>query len=246
MAANWFRTVELEPGLVRIDEPAVHPFFQANFYRITGRDFDIQLDFGVGVASLSAHLPDLSPAGKPVLAIATHAHVDHVGSFHEFADRAGHAAEATTFATMDDAGTVASWFAGREDGLSRLPEPGFVLNDFSLKPAPLTRLLAEGDMVDTGDRLFRVLHLPGHSPGSVGLLDEKDGTFFAGDAIYDSGLVDDIPGADIETYLTTMRRLADLDVRIVHAGHDGSFDRTKLREIALGYIESKATARPQP
>ena len=85
----------------------MHGFFRANLYRIEGRDFDIQLDFGVGVRSLT----EVSPAiGHPVLAIASHAHVDHVGSFHEYGRRAGHRIEAHTFAEMDDAGTLASAF----------------------------------------------------------------------------------------------------------------------------------------
>ena len=66
----------------------------------------------------------------------------------------------------------------------------------SIQPAPLTMLLGEGDLVDLGDRRFRVLHLPGHSPDSIGLLDERDGLFFSGDAIYDDTLIDDLPDSD--------------------------------------------------
>ncbi len=54
-----------------------------------------------------------------------------------------------------------------------------------ITPAPATRLLAEGEAIDLGDRHFEVLHLPGHSPGSIGLWEEATGIFFSGDAIYD-------------------------------------------------------------
>ena len=64
----WFETTLLAPGITRFTEPHVHDFFRANLYRIQGRDFDIQLDFGVGVRSLS----EVSPATvHPVLAIAS-------------------------------------------------------------------------------------------------------------------------------------------------------------------------------
>jgi glyoxylase-like metal-dependent hydrolase (beta-lactamase superfamily II) len=43
-------------------------------------------------------------------------------------------------------------------------------------------------VIDTGDRHFEVLHLPGHSPGSIGLWEERSGTLFSGDAIYDGPL----------------------------------------------------------
>lgn len=233
---NWFEVTQLAPGITRIREPYVHDFFRANLYRIEGRDFDIQLDFGVGVRPLT----EVSPAtGKPVRAIASHAHVDHVGSFHLYGRRAGHRIEAHTFAEMDDPGTLASKFVTIDQPLTALPAPGWSMVDYALQPAPLTELLDEGDVIDLGSRRFTVLHLPGHSPGSIGLVDERNGDFFSADAIYDEGLVDDIPGADIATYLMTMQRLAQLDVGLVYAGHGEVMDRKQMQQVAVNYIASK-------
>ncbi|MDB5551250.1 MAG: metallo-beta-lactamase superfamily protein [Rhizobium sp.] len=232
----WFKTAVLAPGITRIIEPHVHGFFQANLYRIEGRDFDIQLDFGVGVRSLT----EVSPAiGRPVMAIASHAHVDHVGSFHEYERRAGHRIEACTFAEMDDAGTLAPAFVNIENALTELPAPDWTMSRYRLVPAPLTEFLDEGDVVDLGSRKFTVLHLPGHSPGSIGLLDEHNGDFFSADAIYDEGLVDDIPGADVTTYLKTMQRLAELEVSTVYAGHGAVMDGAQMCRVARDYIASK-------
>ena len=101
-------------------------------------------------------------------------------------------------------------------------------------------MLGEGDTVDTGSHVFRVLHLPGHSPGSLGLLDEKDGVFFSGDAIYDDELYDQLPDSDRAAYCATMARILDLPVRIVYGGHGESFDGARMRHIAQRYIrESK-------
>lgn len=232
----WFETTPVAPGIVRIREPHVHEFFRANLYRIEGRDFDIQLDFGMGLRPLT----DVSPAdGKPVLAIASHAHVDHVGSFHFYERRAGHRLEADTFSVMDDLGTLASRFAAIEEPVAEHPSPGWSVADYGLTPAPLTEYLNDGDVVDLGNRRFTVLHLPGHSPGSIGLLDETDGAFFSADAIYDEGLVDDIPGADIEIYLKTMHRLAELDVAAVYAGHGEIMGKPQMQRVARDYIASK-------
>lgn len=233
---NWFEVVPVAPGITRIREPHVHEFFRANLYRIEGREFDIQLDFGVGVRPLT----EVSPAlGKPVFAIASHAHVDHVGSFHLYARRAGHPLEAHTFAEMDVPGTLASAFMTIDGAVAISPSPGWSMPDYALTPAPLTEHLVEGDMIDLGNRRFTVLHLPGHSPGSIGLLDEHSGDFYSADAIYDEGLVDDIPGADVETYLTTMRRLAELDIGHVHAGHGEIMDKRQMHAVARNYIASK-------
>ena len=124
--------------------------------------------------------------------------------------------------------------------LTAVPHRGFELARHLLEPASATRVLNEGDVVDLGDRSFEVLHLPGHSPGSIGLWERSTGTLFSGDAIYDGPLLDEIPGADIDAYVVTMRRLRDLPVVIVHAGHDASFGRQRLIEIADRYLRRRA------
>lgn len=98
----------------------------------------------------------------------------------------------------------------------------------------------EGDVLDLGDRQFEVLHLPGHSPGSIGLWEAASGVFFSGDAIYDGPLLDDLPGSDIPAYVRTIKRLRELPVRVVHGGHDPSFGRERLIELADGYLKKRA------
>ena len=110
---------------------------------------------------------------------------------------------------------------------------------YRIEPAPLTRtLLAEGDIVDLGDRQFRVLHLPGHSPDSIGLLDERDGLFFSGDAIYDDTLIDDLPDSDRAAYRATMARIIELPVRTAYGGHGESFSRRAHARDRQALIEA--------
>ena len=110
---------------------------------------------------------------------------------------------------------------------------------YTLTPAPLTEFLDEGDVVDLGNRRFRVLHLPGHSPGSIALLDEANGEFFPADAIYDDELYDELHHSNVEDYLATMRRLLDLDIAVAHGGHGPSFSKKRMDEIARGYIATR-------
>jgi len=81
-----------------------------------------------------------------------------------------------------------------------------------------------------------VLHLSGHSPGSIGLWEKSTGTLFSGDAIYDGPLLDAIEGADIEAYIKTMKRLRELPVNVVHGGHDPSFGQARLNQIVDHYL----------
>jgi glyoxylase-like metal-dependent hydrolase (beta-lactamase superfamily II) len=233
-AVEWFRKRVLSDWFITYDEPFMNPYVRANMYLVRGRDMDLLVDTGMGVSRLSEAI-DATP-GKPLLALATHIHLDHVGSFSEFPERAGPTQSAAAFATMPDEATYAHMFRDLPEAVSRLPAPGWRAADYALEPAPLTRSLGEGDVVDLGDRRFRVLHLPGHSPDSTGLIDEENGVFFSGDAIYDDLLIDDLPDSDRAAYRSTMARIAEFPVRMAYGGHGEPFDGGRMRQIAEAYI----------
>jgi glyoxylase-like metal-dependent hydrolase (beta-lactamase superfamily II) len=92
------------------------------------------------------------------------------------------------------------------------------------------------DEIDLGNRHFEVMHLPGHSPGSMGLWEADSGTLFSGDAIYDGLLLDELEDSNIPDYLETMKYLKELPVSVVHGGHEPSFDRERLVELADAYL----------
>jgi glyoxylase-like metal-dependent hydrolase (beta-lactamase superfamily II) len=87
--------------------------------------------------------------------------------------------------------------------------------------------------------VFSALHLPGHSPGSIGLYDERDGVLFSGDAVYDGELIDDLEHSNVDSYVATMERLAKLPVSIVHAGHYDSFDQSRLHRLIDQYLQGR-------
>ena len=61
-------------------------------------DADLLVDTGMGICPLAPEIG--TPAGKPLLVVATHIHLDHVGSLHEFGHRLGPARSAPEFAGM--------------------------------------------------------------------------------------------------------------------------------------------------
>jgi glyoxylase-like metal-dependent hydrolase (beta-lactamase superfamily II) len=251
VAAPWFARRAVGACVTLLWEPHVAPLLRCNIWHVRGRALDLLVDTGLGVAPLRTAARDLFE--RPLAAVATHAHMDHVGGMHEFAERWIHGAEAEAMATASnhlplelaayDAGARA-WFASLgydiAGGLiTARPDESFDLAAHRLAGASATRVLSEGDVVDLGDRAFEVLHLPGHSPGSIGLWDSKTGTLFSGDAIYDGPLLDEIPGAEIAAYLRTMRRLRELPVEVVHGGHDPSFGRARLIELVDAYLRKR-------
>lgn len=252
IAARWFDLERLSDGVTRVWEPHVIRVMQCNIWHVQGRSRDLLIDTGMGIASLREAAAQILT--KPLTALATHTHLDHVGSLHEFSDRVVHATEAQTllrssgnFSMLREDHPVEFITglerAGYEVGpcfITALPRADFHLRSFTCPAAPATRVVDEGDMIDLGNRRFEVMHLPGHSPGSIGLWEAATGIFFSGDAIYDGPLLDELPGSDVNAYLRTMRRLEQLPARIVHAGHDPSFDGVRLRQLARAYLERRS------
>lgn len=236
MTAAWYAGRIVEPGLTLVTEPAVHDYFRANVFVLRGRDRDLVVDAGMGLVPLR---PALSPSpGKPVIAVATHIHLDHVGGLHEFDHRAGPAVSADAFATMPDAVTYAHMFRGFPDAVERAPFAGWTSLGYRLTPAPLSQALVAGDVLELGDRRFTVLALPGHSPDSIGLFDEADGLFFCGDAIYPGGLIDDLPDSSRKAYRATMRLILSLPIRLACGGHGDVMHPGTVRMIAEDYLHA--------
>ena len=123
--------------------------------------------------------------------------------------------------------------------LDAAPWAGYDVATYAVRPPEPTMVLDEGDLIDLGDRAFEVLHLPGATPGTIGLWDVDSGILFSGDAVTDGPVLDEVPGADLDAYLTTMELLHDLPVEVVHAGHDASFGRERLRELTGAYLQRR-------
>lgn len=235
VAARWYETEALCDDVTLIREIHVAPWLRCNIWHIRGRDRDLVIDTGMGLRPLTEALPGLAEA-RPALGIVTHSHFDHSGGLYQFDRRAGHQAEASIMAAPDAKNTVADIGYIRAETFSALPYEGFHHTQFAVKPAPLTDLLDEGDVLDLGNRVFQVFHLPGHSPGSIALFEARTGLLFSGDVVYDGDLIDNLYHSNPEELAESMARLKELPVSVVHGGHFRSFGRERLLEIIDEYL----------
>lgn len=250
VAPDWFRSRRLGVGVTLIDEPHVHVLLRANIFLVEGAARDLVIDTGMGIAPLKPALDRLRPdSRKSVVCVSTHAHLDHIGGAHEFEERLIHPAEAEEQAAPGPASLLREdWPTEMRAGfeaagypplwevqIDALPWEGYDPAGYGLVPAPATGLLEEGDRLDLGDRVLEVRHLPGHSPGGIGLFERATGILFSGDAIYDGPLIYEGPGMDLTAYRETFRKLEALPVTIVHGGHDPSFGAARMAEIIARY-----------
>ena len=140
-------------------------------------------------------LDEAKKLGKEITAVLlTHGHFDHVGGVRELAAETGcpvylHEAE-----------------------LSMPPQ-------MTAGPLFYTNTYGEGDFVEAAGLSFKVLHTPGHTPGSICLLCEN--AMFSGDTLFwGSCGRTDLPGGSWATIRKSLLRLADLSGDYdVYPGH---------------------------
>jgi len=249
VADIWYQRRTIGGGITFLTEPHVHDVIRCNIWHVRGRDRDLLVDTGLGIVSLRDAAEDLF--GGKLLTVLTHAHFDHMGGSHEFDQCLIHPSEQQTLESAGDSMALtlsgfdaeilrsireAGYQLDEESLLSAIPYAGFQPATEILRPGRATRLIKEGDILDLGDRIFEVLHLPGHSPGSVGLYERRSQTLFSGDAIYDGPLLADLPGSDRVKYAETLERLLRLPVTVAHGGHGPSMSGDRLRSIASAYL----------
>ena len=148
-------------------------------------------------------LDEAKKLGKEIDAIMlTHGHFDHVGGVQELA------AETDCPVYLN------------EDDLSMPPQ-------MTAGPLYYTDTYGEGDFVEAAGLSFKVLHTPGHTPGSVCLLCET--AIFSGDTLFQRSCGrTDLPGGDWATIVGSLHRLAALEGNFwVFPGHGPS---TTLRD----------------
>jgi glyoxylase-like metal-dependent hydrolase (beta-lactamase superfamily II) len=86
---------------------------------------------------------------------------------------------------------------------------------------PADTMLEEGQVLTVGHIELKVLHTPGHSPGSISLYSEEEGVLFDGDVLFNMGIGRcDLPGGNGSILMNSIRRLLTLpDETTVYSGH---------------------------
>jgi len=177
---------------------------QTNCYAIESQGQALVVDPGDEPERILRFIKDLKVT--PTQIIATHTHFDHVLGV----DRVLKETKTQFLIHKDDLPMLES-MQSRVRQFMGLEVP---------PPPKVDGYLKDGESLNLGDETIRVLHTPGHSPGSISL--SSDGYVLTGDALFNQSIGrTDLPGGDLETLIHSIReRLFKLDDEtIVYPGH---------------------------
>lgn len=164
-----------------------------NAYLVIGKESAALIDLAVDTEALYQYASEL--AAVPVRVILTHGHPDHV--YH--------------LSTLREA-----WLHPADHSLVTEGIPGIskLVSDVCLHP------LADGQAIDLGQRTLEVVVLPGHTMGSVLLLDRQTGLLFTGDTCARRLLYGLTPTVSLAEHCQSLEQLSKREFSAICTAHD--------------------------
>ena len=191
---------------IRQIEPAL--LFDSNMYLIVGSDSTALIDTGTGfmVDATIKSLKELLGGRKLDIVILTHRHYDHVGGLRgiikEFSPKlyAG-PDDAKPLREGDSDSTLGTKFGGSIDPMDVI--------DF-----------CEEDKIDLGGHVLTAIYTPGHTIGSICVLDEVTGSLFSGDTVFVDGVGNTThPTGSEKMLIDSLRKLSNVQFSGLYPGH---------------------------
>jgi glyoxylase-like metal-dependent hydrolase (beta-lactamase superfamily II) len=156
------------------------------------------------------------------MVIATHAHIDHIGSLYQF--------------RRDFGARVLAHELDRE-AIETGTGCGAEYYRVSYQPCPVDVVLRGDEEEQICGRLrLKMVHIPGHTPGSIAVvLDGKKRVLFGQDVHGPYFL----PGSDMAQARRSLRRLADLEADVLCEGHFGVYEpKAEVRRYIEGQLRN--------
>lgn len=210
--SEWFTIDTIDKDTYIISE--YRHWEEIHCYLLNGSERSLLIDTGLGICNIYDEVKKLTD--KPVAAVATHIHWDHIGGHRYFSEFYAHGEELSwlngEFPLPIE--TVRNMVVDRCD----LPD-GYDVSGYELFQGVPARVLKDHDKIEIGGRCIEVLHTPGHSPGHLCFWEKERGYLFTGDLVYKDTLFAYYPSTDPKAYLKSLEIISKLPAKRILPGH---------------------------
>jgi glyoxylase-like metal-dependent hydrolase (beta-lactamase superfamily II) len=221
MTKSSYTLIPIDGETTAIEEKRLG--FQCLCYLLRGKERALLIDSGFGLGDLAGEIAPLL-GDKPLWLVNTHAHFDHLGCNHQFEGFFLSRDEEEVFRLHTDSAYLWRNAVVMIPGPLRLIFRSTLNRLFSPKALGTKTLIDDGHVFDLGDRLIEVIASPGHSPGSLCLLDRGRRLLFSGDSLCDLGVMLNLDySLSPEVYLGSLEKLKSLSGAYdrIYPGHHG-------------------------
>ncbi|MFP3042290.1 MBL fold metallo-hydrolase [Treponema primitia] len=171
MGSKFFTTNEIAPRTT-----AIIGLGNELCYLVEGKTNSLLIDSLIGVGNLRAFCRELTDL--PITVVNTHGHIDHVGGNFDFDTCFIHPADIPLIYETEE-----RRIEYVKNGIKKSGKNIILLeSDFSIAKPIKTFPVNDGFTFDLGDRNIEVISVPGHTKGSIVLLDRSNKIVFSGDA----------------------------------------------------------------
>lgn len=203
--------------------------YDSNIYIIDGEKPSI-IDTGTGlhhkrVISEISRFIDVTKIKQIIL---THGHFDHTGGIKKLQKEIENPHE--IIAHKNAAKKI-------ENGDSEFAS----MLGTKFESVPVDIKLEDEDEIKIGNRIFRVLHTPGHTPGCICLYEKNSKSLISGDTVFSYGSFGryDFTGGNLQELKKSIERLAKLDIENLYPGHEKIVEGNASRHVKKSYENCK-------
>ena len=234
---DWFTINEIDKNTYVISE--YRHWEETHCYLLNGTKRSLLIDTGLGICNISEVISELTD--KPVTAIATHIHWDHIGGHKYYPDFYAHEAELDWL----NGGFPQPLETIKEYVVDRCELPtDFQINEYKFFQGKPTKILHGGEHIDLGGRMVAVIHTPGHAPGHMCFWEANTGYLFTGDLVYKDTLTAWFPSTDPKAYLKSLETVSELPAkRVFPAHHSLDIQPELLTRMRKAFRELKANGK---
>ncbi len=182
---------------------------------VEGNEWSLLIDTGFGTGNIREVAESLTD--KPLRLLNTHSDGDHIGCNGYFEKTMMHPAEFSRY-----------WDKCKLE---------YDIEGYVCEPVPVW----EGDVIDLGNYKFEVIHIPGHTMGSIALLEREKRFMFSGDTVQGHGHIHLWGnGRNAFAFLASMKKLKEYEglVDVIYPSHD-------MTEVPPEFISQLAEAAEQ-